>query len=333
MKDADHSVLLGVCSQVARLAEAGRPLAGELAQIAERSSGAYAQALRDVDARVQAGEPLTAALASGEGEHYRVLAATIEAGERSKALGDVLEAYVVCFRALRAAKKSLLSALIYPVLLVVTMTVSLTAVFWNLIPQYGTMYASFDQDLPWWLNSLSTLHSYTWFVAIGSLLAGAVPIACVLVHHFGRNRRGLPRSGATRRYLQSLGTKVAAAMVAAGVDSETLRKLAMAASGAPSTADTGFPSDGELGNLSEESTAVLRALDVGQIEQSEAVNFLQKIAEQLSASAQLGALRESRWLPSIVAGMVGCVAVLIYTFLIYLPWLCLLLRIEQAGAQ
>jgi hypothetical protein len=53
------------------------------------------------------------------------------------------------------------------------------------------------------------------------------------------------------------------------------------------------------------------------------------VSDQLDFQAEAAALRESRWLPMLVALIILVITLAAYCLLVYLPWIQLMYRIGQ----
>lgn len=329
----DDRMLLDVCSQVSRLVSAKRPLAGELGSIADRSSGRYAAVLRQLDKQLSAGERLASALTSEETLQGRILAATIDAGEHSRRLDHALNAWIATRRGDLSSTKSLLVGMLYPALVVCILVISLACVFWYLVPEYRSMYAMFDRQLPAWLEVLAGLRQRMWVLVPVLSLVSVLPFVLVLWRHVRPSRDGLPSSRASRLRMQSLASLLAADLVDSGARMETLLPLASRVSGVSGEesqlATQQLSRMDPIGFMSAESSMILRGLDTGLLTPQQATEYLRSVAEQLNVAAEFQSLRQSRMLPVVVTALVGIVTVVVYVGLVYLPWILLLYRMHE----
>ena len=130
------------------LIKAGLPILKSLDLLAERAA---AQSLRpmlqDVRQRVREGALLSEALAA-QGIFPPVYVTAITAGERSGNLSGVLEQYISYLRVSTGFKKALITALIYPTILIVAVLVTLTYLMTFAMPAFAKLYADLGIKLP-----------------------------------------------------------------------------------------------------------------------------------------------------------------------------------------
>ncbi len=130
------------------LIRAGLPILRALDLLAERAA---AQSLRpilqDVRQRVREGALLSEALAA-QGVFPPVYVTAITAGERSGNLSGVLEQYISYLRVSTGFKKALITALIYPSILIIAVIVTLTYLMTFAMPQFAKLYSDLGISLP-----------------------------------------------------------------------------------------------------------------------------------------------------------------------------------------
>ena len=76
--------------------------------------------------------------------------------------------------------------------------------------------------------------------------------------------------------------------------------------------------------LGRESTLLLASLFAGIMDGNEASEHLASLGTHLQQQADQDAQRQVRWLPMLIALVVGLLTISTYLLLIYLPWLLLL---------
>src|SRR5438132_13045276 len=82
------------------------------------------------------------------GRFPKIYCATVRAGERSGNLDRVLAQYVSYQKLRRGFRKKFISALIYPSLLVVFLTILVTFVVGFIVPQFAALYKDLEVKLP-----------------------------------------------------------------------------------------------------------------------------------------------------------------------------------------
>jgi len=130
------------------LIKAGLPILKALDLLAERAAAqSLRPALQDVRQRVREGALLSEGLAA-QGMFPPVYITAVTAGERSGNLSGVLEQYISYLRVSTGFKKALITALIYPAILVIAVIVTLTYLMTFAMPQFAKLYADLGIKLP-----------------------------------------------------------------------------------------------------------------------------------------------------------------------------------------
>jgi len=130
------------------LIKAGLPILKALDLLAERAAAARLRpVLQDVRQRVREGALLSEALAA-QGSFPPVYVTAITAGERSGNLTGVLEQYISYLRVSTGFRKGLITALIYPTILVVAVVVTLSYLVTYAMPQFAKLYQVLGIKLP-----------------------------------------------------------------------------------------------------------------------------------------------------------------------------------------
>jgi type IV pilus assembly protein PilC len=130
------------------LIKAGLPILKSLDLLAERAAAeSLRPLLQDVRQRVREGALLSEALAA-QGVFPPVYVTAVTAGERSGNLSGVLEQYISYLRVSTGFKKALVTALIYPSILIVAVIVTLTYLMTFAMPQFAKLYADLGIKLP-----------------------------------------------------------------------------------------------------------------------------------------------------------------------------------------
>lgn len=161
------------------LIKAGLPILKSLDLLAERAA---AQSLRpvlaDVRQRVRDGALLSEALAA-QGSFPPVYVTAISAGERSGSLSGVIDQYISYLRVSTGFRKSLITALIYPSILVVAVIVILSYLITYAMPQFSKLYEDLGIQLPaitqFMLDIAVPLrHYFIVFIGGGAIIAAAI---------------------------------------------------------------------------------------------------------------------------------------------------------------
>jgi type IV pilus assembly protein PilC len=170
------------------LIKAGLPILKALDLLAERAAApALRPILADVRQRVREGALLSEALAA-QGSFPPVYITVITSGERSGSLTGVLEQYIAYLRVSTGFRNRLVTALIYPAVLVATAILVVTYVVTYAMPQFADLYHELGIPLPGptrvLLSIAAPLRSY--FI----LLMGGLAIAAVVLFLWTRSDRG-----------------------------------------------------------------------------------------------------------------------------------------------
>jgi type IV pilus assembly protein PilC len=130
------------------LIKAGLPILKALDLLADRAAAVKLRAIvADVRQRVREGALLSEALRA-QGSFPPVYVTVIAAGERSGNLTGVLEQYITYLRVSTGFRGKLLTALIYPSVLVATALLVVTYVVTYAMPQFASLYHELDIPLP-----------------------------------------------------------------------------------------------------------------------------------------------------------------------------------------
>ncbi|MEZ6133342.1 MAG: type II secretion system F family protein [Pirellulaceae bacterium] len=321
-----------LCQQVAKLVKAKLPLVGELARAAEieRTAGADVSA---VEEQLAAGKSLSAVLAGDRSRNSQILAACIEAGERSDSLDQTLEAWAGMYIANSKSAKAMWAAMVYPVLLMLVTLMSLGYVIWQLIPEYRTTYELYSHRLPWWLEWIVRLREQWGVVMIVMLATMLLPLIIWFWRRCTLDAARMPREPVQRLRLQALASNVAGWMIGGGVPLNQVVQLSTRVMDARDSdtrdAFARLISQRLVEPLPRELSMLLASLHSGVIDRAAAVTHMHAVAGHLQRTAERMAVRQTRWLPMLVALVVGGLTILTYVFLIYLPWIALLKKIVE----
>jgi type IV pilus assembly protein PilC len=134
--------------QLVTLVRAGLPILKGLDLLAERLTepklGRHVQAVRD---EVRSGALLSEAFRR-QGVFPPMYVTSIMAGEKSGALGEVLERYIAYQRLSLAVRKKILLSLLYPSVLVVLVIALVVFLVTYVVPNFAELYRSMSADLP-----------------------------------------------------------------------------------------------------------------------------------------------------------------------------------------
>src|SRR5215469_11767273 len=130
------------------LIKAGIPILKALDLLSERAAAEKLRpVLTEVRRLVREGTTLSEALEQ-QGVFPKVYTVSILAGEKSGNLSGVLEYYIAYQRVSTGFQKRIISALIYPIILVCAATIVVTYLVGEVIPKFAGLYADLNIQLP-----------------------------------------------------------------------------------------------------------------------------------------------------------------------------------------
>ena len=127
--------------ELATLLKAGLPLVQSLDILRKRvPNQVFRSALNDVYDRVRSGTALSDAF-EAQGLFSGVYTASLMAGEKSGSLEQVIRRYVAHMKVLASARSQVISALIYPVILVLLSAVVVGLIVFQVVPEFADFYS------------------------------------------------------------------------------------------------------------------------------------------------------------------------------------------------
>lgn len=174
--------------QFATLSAAGIPIVRALTILeGQTRPGPFKNVLRELVEDVSAGTPVSEAMAKHEGCFDRLYAAMVRAGEAGGVLDQILERLAQYRERIAEIRGQIVSATVYPALIVVVAVAVVAAVIVLVIPKFQTIFDSFDVELPGptrFLLDVSEVMKGYWYLVFG------LPLLLFLVHLFLMGRRG-----------------------------------------------------------------------------------------------------------------------------------------------
>lgn len=163
------------------LLDAGLTLTEALETLAEKEHKPEAkQLIERLLATMREGRPFSAALAAQPMVFPALYAATVKAAESTGDLSPALARFVAYQNQIDAVKKKVVSASIYPVLLLAVGGLVIGFLLGYVVPRFATVYADSGRDLPWMSQML-----LDWGSAVdahgGMILAGFAGLVALLV--------------------------------------------------------------------------------------------------------------------------------------------------------
>ena len=173
--------LLLFTQELIALLDAGLSLTETLETLAEKESRPESrQLIERLLASMREGRPFSAAL-TAQGDAFPPLyAATVRAAESTGDLSPALTRYVGYQNQIDTVKKKVVSASIYPLLLIGVGTLVIGFLLGYVVPRFATVYADSGRDLPWMSQMLlawgETVEAHGVWIALGAagVIAGLV---------------------------------------------------------------------------------------------------------------------------------------------------------------
>jgi general secretion pathway protein F len=173
--------LLLFTQELIALLDAGLSLTETLETLAEKESRPESrQLIERLLASMREGRPFSAALAAQGDAFPPLYAATVRAAESTGDLSPALTRYVGYQNQIDTVKKKVLSASIYPLLLIGVGTLVIGFLLGYVVPRFATVYADSGRDLPWMSQMLlvwgETVEAHGVWIALGAagVIAGLV---------------------------------------------------------------------------------------------------------------------------------------------------------------
>jgi type IV pilus assembly protein PilC len=134
--------------QFVTLSKSGLPLQKSLEMLARQTrSEGLRVAVEEVKDRVRGGALLSEAF-EAIGKFPKIYCATLRAGERSGTLDKVLGQYVIYQKTARSFRKKFVSALIYPIFLLIFLTGLIVLIDTFIIPRFSQLYNELNVPMP-----------------------------------------------------------------------------------------------------------------------------------------------------------------------------------------
>jgi type IV pilus assembly protein PilC len=144
-----HHEFLVFNQEFATLLKAGMPLVQSIDLLRHQvANPVFRGVLDDVHEKVRGGMALSDAFGDHGDLFPRVYTASLLAGERSGNLDAILRRYVVYEKVIDMVRRRTISALIYPLILIVLAVGLVGVIVLRVVPEFSDFYASFDAELP-----------------------------------------------------------------------------------------------------------------------------------------------------------------------------------------
>ncbi len=158
------------------LVKAGLPILQSLEILEKRTEKpGFKAVLQSVIHEIKGGAALSDAMAMNPSWFSSLYTATVRAGEKSGSLVEVLQRFTAYQKKMLAVRRKVLSALAYPVFLVIALVAVLTLFFLYIIPNFLQMYSDQAGSLPF-LTSLLVSFTRTLTAYMPLLLAAGAAL-------------------------------------------------------------------------------------------------------------------------------------------------------------
>lgn len=171
--------ILSMTTELAVLLRAGLPLDRALKVLIDMAAlPSMATLLRDLLKSVKGGKAFSAALQPHEAIFGSFYISMVKAGEASGQLSAVLDRLVEYLEDAKANRDSVVSALIYPAILLVVSVLSVVLMLGFVVPQFEALFEDMGEALPlltrWVLGGADFIKSWWWLllaITVGAVLA------------------------------------------------------------------------------------------------------------------------------------------------------------------
>lgn len=160
------------------LVKAGLPILQSFDIMLERQKEPrFRGVLADVRDKLKSGIALSDAFASYGDVFPPIYSTSLRAGERSGDLEGVLRRFLKYQKMIVALRKKVISALIYPIILVTLSVVMVFIMLTKVIPKFAEFYAGFDAELPAFTRLMITVS----YVLTNNLVISLIVVAIVII--------------------------------------------------------------------------------------------------------------------------------------------------------
>lgn len=167
--------IIGFTRQLSTMITAGLSLLDAMTILERQSKPAMKKMIGEIIRDVESGTTFAQALKSHPKSFTRIYYNLVKAGETAGVLSEVLKRLADNLEKEKEFRGKVKGALIYPVIVVIAMTVVATVMMIFVIPQLTEMYKDFDAELPLMtqiLISFSNLMRQFWYVMLIGVVGG-----------------------------------------------------------------------------------------------------------------------------------------------------------------
>ena len=165
--------------ELATLLKAGLPLVQSLDILRKRvPNPIFKAAIDDVYDRVRSGSSLSEAF-EAQGLFSGVYTASLMAGEKSGSLEQVIRRYVQHVKVLASVRSHIVSALIYPIVLICLSAVVVGIIVFKVVPEFADFYAQFGKAAELPLSTRIVVAISTNLVGSAGLIFGTLAVLII----------------------------------------------------------------------------------------------------------------------------------------------------------
>ena len=213
--------------ELATLLKAGMPLVQSLDILRRRvSNPLFKSVLNDVYDRVRAGSALSESFEAHGAMFPGVYTASLMAGEKSGNLEQVIRRYVAYVKVVEAVRRKVISALIYPAVLLSLSVIVVGILVLRVVPQFSGYYEQFGKELPLSTRVIVAISTYAtaYFGAMVLVAAAVAASIWVWLKRPGERERldrwilRLPLLGSVaRKFATSQASRTLATLLGGGI--------------------------------------------------------------------------------------------------------------------
>jgi type IV pilus assembly protein PilC len=157
--------------QLSTLQDAGIPIVQSLTILeSQMKKGIFKKILDNMITNIQGGDSLSVAMSKNPKAFDRLYVNVVNAGEIGGALDIVLRRLAAYREKMQKLKRKIISALTYPVVVIIIACAILTGIMMFIIPKFATMFEEMDVSLPMITLGLITVSNFMatyWYIIIG----------------------------------------------------------------------------------------------------------------------------------------------------------------------
>ena len=213
--------------ELATLLKAGMPLVQSLDILRKRVSNVFFKSvLNDVYDRVRAGSSLSESFEAHGSLFPGVYTASLLAGEKSGNLEQVIRRYVAYVKVVESVRRKVISALIYPAVLLTLSLIVVGILVLRVVPQFSGYYEQFGSELPLSTRVIVAISTYaTTYLGAVVLAVAAIAAAVWLWLQRPGHRERVDRwmlsvpllGGVARKFATSQASRTLATLLGGGI--------------------------------------------------------------------------------------------------------------------